>query len=318
MTDARTSPLPASGSTPQSSRCKARLRGVLLAAAVLLQAVNLVGCCTVSPTNPSAQISLLNWNTYHLFDHQAHTESAAEWIAEMQPEMVALQEVLHVDAAGLARLAEKWGHPHSVMHKENGYPVALTSSAPIEVVERRVAGFHHGFLHARTHGFEIFVVHFWPGKIHEVELIATRARNLAASGKKVLVVGDFNGEIRHDHQYLLDHGHLGKVVEGQRVFDYRITDTMLQQQLVDVTHLHAPEATYTFGSPALIPRWHADMESVHRTRRRIDFVFADRSTAQRSISARVFTDDATVGQWSDHYPLVVNLLEEGKGPATGE
>ena len=64
------------------------------------------------------------------------------------------------------------GHPYAVMHQESGYPVALTSSAPIEVIERRVAGFHHGYLHARTHGFDVLVVHFWPGKIHEPQHIA--------------------------------------------------------------------------------------------------------------------------------------------------
>jgi endonuclease/exonuclease/phosphatase family metal-dependent hydrolase len=49
------------------------------------------------------------------------------------------------------------------------------------------------------------------------------------------------------------------------------------------------------------------MEEVHRTRRRIDFVFADPATAERSMSARVVTDDSSVGQWSDHYPVVVTF-----------
>jgi endonuclease/exonuclease/phosphatase family metal-dependent hydrolase len=68
-----------------------------------------------------------------------------------------------------------------------------------------------------------------------------------------------------------------------------------------------PFARYTFGSPALIPRWRKDMEEVHRTRRRIDFVFADPATAERSMSARVVTDDSSVGLWSDHYPVVVTF-----------
>ena len=267
----------------------------------------LCACSSFTPLSSNPGLELVNWNTYHLFDHQLHTDSAAAWLAAEQPAMVALQEVLHVDSAGLARLAAKWGHPYAVMHKENGYPVALTSSAPIEVVERRVAGFHHGYLHARTHGFEIFVVHFWPGKIHEPKHIAKLALDLVSKGKRVLVVGDFNGEIRHDHEYLLEHGHLGKDVDGVRTFDYRITDTFLESGFVDLTHAHAPAARYTFGSPALIPRWRKDMEDVHRTRRRIDFVFADPATAERAISARVVTDDSSVGQWSDHYPVGVTF-----------
>ena len=278
--------------------------------ALLFSILCLLSCQSMENMVKSPSLKLVNWNTYHLFDHQSHTDSAAAWLAAEQPAMVALQEVLHVDSAGLARLAAKWGHPYSVMHKEKGYPVALTSSAPIEVIERRVAGFHHGYLHARTHGFDVLVVHFWPGKIHEPEHIATLASELVAKGKSVLVVGDFNGEIRHDHEYLLEHGQLGEVVDGVRTFDYRITDTFLESGFVDLTHAHAPAARYTFGSPALIPRWRKDMEDVHRTRRRIDFVFADPSTARRAISARVVTDDSSVGQWSDHYPVCTSFTPE--------
>ncbi len=262
--------------------------------------------CSIAPSS-SPGLELVNWNTYQLFDHQQHTDSAVEWLAAEQPAMVALQEVLYVDAAGLAKLAARWGHPHVVMNKEIGYPVALSSSAPIEVIERRVEGFHHGYLHARTHGFDVFVVHFWPGKLHEPEHIAALALDLVSQGRPVLVVGDFNCEIRNDHQYLLEQGQLGKVVDGVRTFDYRITDTFLASGFVDMTHAHAPAAKYTFGSPALIPRWRKDIEDVRRTRRRIDYIFADPVTAKRSMSARVVTHDSSVGQWSDHYPVCVTF-----------
>jgi len=252
-------------------------------------------------------VELVNWNTYHLFDHQQHREEAAAWLGERQPAVVALQEVLHVDEEGLAELAAGWGHEHAVMHKESGYPVALTSSATIEVLERLVEGFHHGYLHARTHDLDVFVVHFWPGEVQQAEHVASRASALVEEGRAVLVVGDFNAEIRHDEAYLREHGHLGELVGDERVFDFRITDTFLDAGFVDVTHRCAPEATYTFGSPALIPRWREDMQDVHRVRRRIDFVFADPATAQRARSAGVVSDDSTVGQWSDHYPVFVEF-----------
>ncbi len=231
---------------------------------------------------------------------------------------MALQEVMFVDSAGLAELAAAWGHEHSVMHKESGCPVALTSSEPIEVVERRVEGFHHGYLHARTQGIDVLVVHFWPDKVQEAEHVAARARALVEDGRAVLVMGDFNAEIRHDEDYLQEHGHLGTVVDGVRTFDYRITDAFLEAGFVDLTHEHSPNAHYTFGSPALIPRWREDMADVHTARRRIDFVFADAVSALRARSARVVTDDGTVGQWSDHYPIAVEFeAEDGAGASRG-
>lgn len=274
---------------------------------LLFSVLCLVSCQSIQTGAVAPSLKLVNWNTYHLFDHQAHTEAATAWLTAEQPTIVALQEVLHIDSTGLAKLAARWNHPYSVMHKENGYPVALTSNAPIEVIERRVEGFHHGYLHARTHGFDIFVIHFWPGKLHEPEHIATLAGDLVAKGKSVLVIGDFNGEIRHDQEYLTEQDQLGEVIDGVRTFDYRITDIFLEDNFVDLTHVHAPDDKYTFGSPALIPRWREGMEDVVATRRRIDFIFADSRTAKRAVSAQVVTDDSSVGQWSDHYPVCASF-----------
>ncbi len=269
---------------------------------MLLPLLLIYAACQSSHT-----VELVNWNTYHLFDHEKHTADASQWLSEQTPAIVALQEVLHSSEDTLLQLAAAWGHNHAVMHKQSGYPVALTSNNPIEVVERRSKGFHHGYLHARTHGFDVLVVHFWPDKVHEAEHVAVLARKLADEGRPVVVVGDFNAEIRHDEVYLQKHGQLGQLVDGDRRFDYRITDAFLNQGFIDLTHQHDPDANYTFGSPALIPRWRENMTDVRSTRRRIDYVFADSKTAKHTRSATVITNDATVGRWSDHYPIKVGL-----------
>ena len=255
----------------------------------------------------SHTVKLINWNTYHLFDHEKHTAAASQWLSQQTPAIVAMQEVLHSSEDTLLQLATTWGHDYAVMHKQSGYPVALTSSNPIEVIERRSKGFHHGYLHARTHGLDVLVVHFWPNKVHEAEHVAALARKLSDEGRPVIVMGDFNAEIRHDEAYLQEHGQLGQVVDGARRFDYRITDAFLNQGFIDLTHQQDPDANYTFGSPALIPRWRKNMTDVRSTRRRIDYVFADPDTAKQTRSATVITNDATVGKWSDHYPIMAIL-----------
>ena len=138
---------------------------------------------------------------------------------------------------------------------------------------------------------------------------AFRAASLARAGGRVLVLGDFNGEVASDEPWLREQETLGEVVEGQRVFDFRITDAFLSRGLVDLIHEHDPEARYTFGSPALIPRWSPDMAHVATKRRRIDFAMASPSVAALVRGARVETDDASVGRWSDHYPLLLDLAQ---------
>ncbi len=282
--------------------CALRQLVVRAASRTLLCLVFFVQACQ----GPVETVKVINWNTYHFFDHRAKLEEAATWLAEEGPDLLALQEVLHCDEAGLGELALAWGHGHAVMHKENGYPVALTSSAPIEVLERRVKGFHHGYLHARTHGIDVFVVHFWPTKVGESTIIAEMAEALVREGRPVLVLGDFNGKIRCDEPYLLERG-FGEERDGEMYFDYRLTDAFLERGFVELVSEHSPDDHYTFGAPALIPRWAKTMEEVRERRRRIDFAFASPELAAGCLSAHVDTNDERVGQYSDHYPVFCTL-----------
>ena len=267
----------------------------------LLLLTVLAGCASGPP------LRVVNWNTYHAFDHGRTVAEASGWLADQAPSIVALQELVQTTEEELERLAASWGHAHAALHKESGYAVGLTSAEPIEVLERRVEGYHHGYLRVRTQGLELFVVHFWPGKVHEAEEVAALAAEAAQDGTPVIVLGDFNGEVRSDEPWLREQGTLGELVNGVRQFDYRITDAFLERGFSDAIHEHDPRARYTFGSPALIPRWSPDMASVEGKRRRIDFVFTSSAVTARVLGARVERDDATVGQWSDHYPLLVDL-----------
>ena len=270
---------------------------------------------TADPAQPHAPtINIINWNTYHLFDHRAKIEPATQWLAEQAPDLLALQEMLHINELGLQELAKSWGHEYAVMHKEKGYPVALTSSAPIEVIERRVKGFHHGYLHARTRGIDVFVVHFWPSKVGEAVQVSEAAAALMEAGKPVIVMGDFNGKIRFDEAYLKENGfHIQE--DGSALLDYRLTDAFLDRGFVELVSEHSPDQHYTFGGPALIPRWAKTMEEVRSRRRRIDFIFVSPDLAAGCKSAVVRTDDEREGLHSDHYPLqcVLELPNEDRG-----
>lgn len=281
----------------------------LAALAFLAQACK-VPAESAPPLPEPPTIDIINWNTYHLFDHRAKIKPATQWLTEQAPDILALQEMLHINEVGLQELAKSWGHDHAVMHKERGYPVALTSSEPIEVIERRVQGFHHGYLHARTHGMEVFVVHFWPSKIGEAVRVAETAAALVEAGKSVIVMGDFNGKIRFDEAYLKENG-FDIQKDGSIKLDYRLTDAFLDRGFVELVSQHSPDHLYTFGAPALIPRWAKTMEDVRSRRRRIDFIFVSPDLAANCRSALVRTDDEREGLYSDHYPVQCTLEVRG-------
>ncbi|MCH2102203.1 MAG: hypothetical protein MK209_09815, partial [Planctomycetes bacterium] len=181
--------------------------------------------------------------------------------------------------------------------------VALSSRFPIKVLERKVDGFHHGYLHARSGGLDVLVVHFWPTKTHEAEEVALLAERLVSEGRSVLVLGDFNAPIRNDISHFEQIGYEGENIDGEKRIDFRMTDVFLRRGFVDLVHANAPDHNYSFSSPALIPQWRDSLEEVYATRRRIDFMFADAATAERIKTAAIETNDDTVGKWSDHYPM---------------
>ena len=111
-----------------------------------------------------SNLRVVSWNVLYGFNHGQSVEEAGAWLGEQGANVVALQELNGISEDGLVKLARHWGHRFAVTHKEAGFPVGLTSRKPIQVLERKVEGFHHGYLHVRTYEIHFFVVHFWPGK----------------------------------------------------------------------------------------------------------------------------------------------------------
>lgn len=96
--------------------------------------------------------------------------------------------------ARLEKLAAAYGHSHAVLLKDTGYPVALTSKYPI-VAKRVTDNMHHGFLIARTGGYNIVVAHLSPFSWRKRQQeVATIRAWIAASGerRRWIVLGDLN------------------------------------------------------------------------------------------------------------------------------
>ncbi|MFT7680388.1 MAG: exodeoxyribonuclease-3 [Planctomycetota bacterium] len=264
---------------------------------VLLLALSVIACVAQPAETPG--LKLINWNVLYGFNHQRSVAEACDWLESQAPDVVSLQELNGISESQLGELAAEWGHPYAVTHKQSGFPVGLTSSEPIEVIERAAEGFHHGYLHCKTYGIHFFVVHFWPGKPADLDAILPKAAALLERGEQVVILGDFNGCSRKDEAFLIANATL-------RDRDYTFVDMVESLDFVDVVHKHDPQATISCPSPLTIPRWSKDMAELQLKRYRIDFVFASKSLAQASRSGTIHLSEQ-LDAISDHYPVVVEF-----------
>ena len=270
----------------------------LIVVAYVFIAASLLGCSTFAENVETLKI--VNWNVLYGFNHKKSIKQGANWIKKQAADVVALQELNGHSQVGFKEVASEWGHDHAAILKKGGFPVGLTSSQAIEVIERRVKGFHHGYLHCKTHGIHFFVVHFWPGKYLEVDWILDKAAPLIEGGEKVIILGDFNGNSRKDEEFLIANATLRKR-------DFTFVDKVEAKGFVDIVHKHDPKAKISQPSTITIPRWTKDMEELKLKRYRIDFVFANRIFAEQSYSGTISLEKE-IETISDHYPVIVEFI----------
>src|SRR6056297_2635134 len=80
-----------------------------------------------------AELKVITHNVWYGFTKkgQPRHDQWLQWMAAQQPDVVALQELNGYTAEKLATDANSWGHSHSVLLKEEGFPTGITSRYPI-------------------------------------------------------------------------------------------------------------------------------------------------------------------------------------------
>ena len=103
---------------------------------------------TLPATKPGNKLKLLSYNVWYGFTKKPDRKAGyLSFVKEQAPDIVSLQELNTYTPDKLAADANAWGHPHSVLLKEKGFPTGITSSQPITGIRRTLEGFHHGLLH---------------------------------------------------------------------------------------------------------------------------------------------------------------------------
>ncbi|HBB74794.1 MAG TPA: hypothetical protein DC048_10145 [Planctomycetaceae bacterium] len=261
-------------------------------------------------------IRIITHNVWYGFTKRGEPRHAEwlRWMAAQAPDVVALQELNGYTPDRLAADARHWGHPHSILLKEDGFPTGVTSRYPITDVTILREGFHHGLLRCRIAGLWFYVVHFHPAnferRVAEAGLLEGDVRQLPEENPRIVLAGDFNGFSPADRGFydadprlvpffrMLDgrDRHARNLNDGR--LDYGGIEAILGQGFVDlVAASRGPSEPFvgTFPTPLV-------GDEDHGTDRRLDFIFTSPNLAGSVQSVAILRDAATA-RLSDHYPV---------------
>lgn len=265
-------------------------------------------------------VRVVSYNILNGFDWGKDKDREARfinWVKDVKPDILALQELCGFTEDSLLKLGKSWGHSYAAIVKENGYPVGITSNRPIEVKNKILENVGHGLLHVETYGYQILVTHLNPSNLTKRELEAETISNYVSSlnTEKYILMGDMNSHSPADADYLETHavnlisnyGGLTSTNLRGGELDYAVAAKFLSFPMIDICRKFvAPEKRTTFPTPILMTvSTNPDIRK--RSNERIDFIFISPEMSKSVTDAFIFNEGVT-DYISDHYPIGMDLI----------
>lgn len=265
------------------------------------------------------KIKILSYNV--LFglqkDSIANIDRYVELVKELDPDVVATQEMNGWTQKSLEELAVRYDHPYALQSKEDGFPTALTSKTPPVNFKKITENMWHSYLYAKVRGIHIFVIHFSPfsyqKRLEEVDNIIAQTRELP-SDEPILIMGDFNSLDTADHaHYGVDvvqsmraqeekHEHIRNLNNGE--IDYSVLGKLRDAGFTDSYRLLHDDFQPT------VPSYKSGNAKIKSSNagigKRIDFLWCNDTAAKMVSKSEVIKNDKT-HIISDHYPVYVEL-----------
>ena len=267
-------------------------------------------------SNVNSKLRVLAYNVWYGFTKVPDRKPTwLDWMKTQEADVVLLQELNEYSPEMLKKDAAFWGHPHTVLLKEEGFPTGITSSYPLEDVQKTVEGFHHGLIRARIKNVYFYCIHLhpsnWEVRKREIHLILEDIKGLPKNADVVLA-GDFNTFSPHDRAFY-SHGKLEpffvmlderddalNLRDGQ--LDYSVLQTLMDAGFTDLeARMRKPDYTFTGSFPTLIEK-----AGEHGDLRRLDYVFSNSKLTSQVRRASIIADDTTQ-ILSDHLPVIVDF-----------
>lgn len=280
----------------------------------------------------SQTLKVISYNIWNGFDWGKDTvreEAMVQWLQQQDADVIGFQELNAFTPEKFARLALQWGHPYTLLLKEEGYPIGISSKTPLELKSRMLGGLWHGVLHAKTRNIDFLVVHLsphdWQFRRSEAEIISNYIEHVLIKNQqdKFMVMGDFNSHSPFDARF--DRAHpetLRRNQESDRLrfkekgaaayqtlrngnFDYSVMSRFLSLPLIDVVQFHTEESRKTSFPTPLITQ---DLTPAQRAayKQRIDYILVSSYFEFRCTHAGV-VNTGMPDRLSDHYPVIASF-----------
>ncbi|MEN8124189.1 MAG: endonuclease/exonuclease/phosphatase family protein [Bacteroidota bacterium] len=291
---------------------------------IILVSILILSSSYVVPQKSQTNLKVMTYNIWNGFDWGKDTtrkENWIKWIHDIDPDVLALQELCGYNEEKLKADAAKWGHNYAKILKTEGYPVGLTSKRPIIIKERVIDGLWHGMLHCETYGIDFFVVHLSPAdceiRLKEAKIITEKVKQCKSD--KFIILGDFNAHSPFDGEALKHNQSLLKKYSNSNSnkhsnlrlgeFDYSTVSTFIALPSIDVSHNFIDIAErYSFPTPALIGVWQT-ADQVKLNKERIDYILTS-PIISKSCTNAVINHNNETNTFSDHYPVMAEFKFE--------
>jgi endonuclease/exonuclease/phosphatase family metal-dependent hydrolase len=259
------------------------------------------------------------WNGYEFGRDTVRKEKLLRWLSGRKADVVAWQELCNYTEDKLRADAALLGHPYSLLLKQSGYSVGVSSRFPILLKERILRGMHHGALHVEIEGIDFFIVHLAPHSYvkrqEEADILLDRLKPVLASGRSYMLMGDFNAHSSSDDDlyrngFLVDRLRTSVSNQGNRgnlkdnTLDYEVMQSFFRYPLVDVTQRfkRRPMRRGSFPGQVLGSINNETKADLLKRQERIDYILVSPEWAKKCIRSRVCNKRKN---WflSDHYPV---------------
>ncbi|WP_343555914.1 endonuclease/exonuclease/phosphatase family protein [Sphingobacterium sp.] len=289
--------------------------------------IALLFLCFTAKSQVNHRMKIISYNIWNGFEHtKAKADKFVHWIGQQQPDIVALEELVDFKEADLQQLARSYGHHYSILLKEKGYPVGITSRYPITLIKAQEDEFWHGMLHVKIKDIDIIVTHLspfsWKYRLKEAQQIVDYIKNNHLDN--CMIMGDLNAYSPLDAIWLERKDHLRKNLlnwdlahpeygnmRGQR-FDYSVLSTFMAAGFDDcIGRMVFPENKRVSFPTATLYGWNWGDSRITAVAERLDYILLSESLSPLAKEVEVHNGPDLEGI-SDHYPVsvVIGQLEK--------